>query len=294
MELDYEYLARISKDAVLYTSRKTTNILDGGYNSVYRGKSLEFFDFKEYSLGDDITSIDWKSSSRTDTLLVRRYIAEKKHSVLVIGDTGSKMDADTPTGDYKADIALMSMGVIGYLLGRQGSDVGFACTTQKGITTTPFKSGGICVEELLRTYGANIFEDHHTDLNALIMDILQSFPTRRMIIFVITDIAGLKAVNNVTLSRMTEKNDVYFICIDDAPVTGPRVYDRIGEEYIDRFLAGSRSLKKAEEEEKNKILNRFKHDALRNRVVLERVSTESAVVDTVLNLFERGRSGIFG
>lgn len=294
MELDYEYLARISKDAVLYTSRKTTNILDGGDNSVYRGKSHEFFDFKEYSLGDDITSIDWKSSSRTDTLLVRRYIAEKKHSVLVLGDTGSKMDADTPSGDSKADIALMSLGVIGYLLARQGSDVGFACTGEKGITTTPFKSGGIIVEELLRTYGEYIFQDHRMDMNSLIDNILQSFPLRRMIIFVVTDISGLKTIQPEILSRMTERNDVYFICIEDAPITGGRVYDRIGGEYVDRYLAGSRALKKAEKKEKSRILTRFKNDALRNRVVLERVENEEDVIDTVLNLFERGRSGIFG
>ena len=204
------------------------------------------------------------------------------------------MDADTPTGDYKADIALMSMGVIGYLLGRQGSDVGFACNGSKGVTTTPFKSGGACVEELMRTYGSSIFDDHSTDMNALIMNILQSFPMRRMIIFVITDITGLKSVKNETLSRMTDKNDVYFICINDAPVTGPRVYDRVSGEYVDRFLAGSRSLKKAEEAERLNILNRFKHDALRNRVVLGNVDTASGVVDTVLGLFERGRSGIFG
>lgn len=294
MELDYEYLARISKDAVLYTSRKTTNILDGGYNSVYRGKSLEFDDLKEYSQGDDITSIDWKSSSRTDKLLVRRYIAEKKHTVLIIGDTGAKMDADTPCGDYKADIALMSMGVIGYLLGRQGADVGFACSGEKGITNTPFRSGSQCIEELIRTYGSLVFENPRTDMNGLIMNMLQAFPMRRMIVFVITDISGLWAIDNMTLSRMTERNDVYFICIDDATVTGGRIYDRVGEEYIDRFLAGSRRLKKAEEEERNNILTRFKRDALRNRVVLERVQTASDVVDTVLNLFERGRSGIFG
>ncbi len=294
MELDYEYLARISKDAVLYTSRKTTNILDGGYNSVYLGKSLEFHDIKEYSQGDDITSIDWKSSSRTDRLLVRRYIAEKKHSVLIIGDTGSKMDADTPTGDYKADIALMSMGVIGYLLGRQGADVGFACSGKRGITNTPFKAGGQCVEELLRTYGASIFDNPSSDMNGLIMNMLQAFPMRRMIMFVITDIAGLKAVKNETLSRMTERNDVYFICIDDASVTGRRVYDRVGEEYVSRFLAGSKALKKAEDAERDSIMSRFKLDALRNRVVLERVQTASDVVDTVLDLFERGHSGIFG
>ena len=294
MELDYEYLARISKDAVLYTSRKTTNILDGGYNSVYLGKSLEFHDIKEYVQGDDITSIDWKSSSRTDRLLVRRYVAEKKHSVLIIGDSGVKMDADTQTGEYKANIALMSMGVIGYLLGRQGADIGFACSGKSGVINTPFKAGGNCIEELLRKYGESILEDPTSDVGSLIMSMLQAFPMRRMIIFVITDISGLKSVGNDILSRMTERNDVYFICVDDARATGGRVFDRVGGEYIDRFLAGNRSLKKAEEAEINGIMTRFKQDALRNRVVLERVNSESEVVDTVLNLFERGRSGIFG
>ena len=294
MEIDYEYLARISKDAVLYTSRKTTNILDGGYNSVYLGKSHEFQDLKDYSQGDDITSIDWKASSRTDRLLVRRYIAEKKHSVLIIGDTGAKMDADTSVGEYKANIALMSLGVIGYLLGRQGSDVGFACSGSSGIVNTPFRSGGICVEELLRKYGASIFDNPTTDMNGLIMNMLRSFPTRRLLVFVITDLAGLKSVKASTLSRLTEKNDAYFICVDDASLTGGRVYDRVGEEYVDRFLAGSRKLRKAEEAERNKILATFKNDALRNRVVFDRVASEANVVDMVLNLFERGRSGIFG
>ncbi|MBP5554243.1 MAG: DUF58 domain-containing protein [Lachnospiraceae bacterium] len=294
MEIDYEYLARISKDAVLYTSRKTTNILDGGYNSVYLGKSHEFQDLKEYSQGDDITSIDWKASSRNDRLLVRRYIAEKKHSVLIIGDTGAKMDADTSLGESKANIALMSLGVIGYLLGRQGSDVGFACSGSGGIVNTPFRSGGICVEELLRSYGASIFDNPATDIDGLIMNMLRSFPTRRLLVFVITDLAGLKSVRNSTLSRLTEKNDAYFICVDDASLTGGRVYDRVGEEYVDRFLAGSRSLRKAEEAERNNILSSFKKNALRNRVVFDRVASEANVVDTVLNLFERGRSGIFG
>ena len=294
MKIDYEFLTRISKDAVLYTSRKTTNILDGGYNSVYIGKSMEFLDLKDYSLGDDITSIDWKASSRNDTVLVRRYIAEKKHSILVIADTGLKMDADTSKGSYKADIALMSLGVISYLLGRQGSDVALAFADEKGIVTTPFKAGGIYVEELIHTYGKSVFAEHRTDMNQLIMNELQLFSMRRMVVFVITDILGLQSIRYDTLSRMTEKSDVYFICVDDAFATGKRVYDRIGETYIDRYFAGSGMLKRAEKKERTRIMNRFKEDALKNRVVLESVANEASVVDTILNLFERGRSGIFG
>lgn len=294
MEIDYDYLIGICKDAVLYTSRKTTNILDGGYNSVYLGKSLDFHDLKEYSPGDDITSIDWKGSSKTGTLLVRRYIAEKKHSVLIIGDTGTKMDADTSSGEYKADIALMEAGVIDYLLGRQGADIGFVCSGVKGEIYTPFRSGGISVEKLLHTYGEAIFEDPSSDMNSLIMDALRTFPMRRMIIFVITDMAGLKTVKSETLLRMSDKNDVYFICLDDAYATGRRVYDRIGENYIDGFMSGSRKLRKAEKAERDNILNSFKLDALRNRVVFERTSSASGVVDGIINMFERGHRGIYG
>ena len=294
MDIDYDYLIGISKDAVLYTSRKTTNILDGGYSSLYMGKSLEFHDLKDYAPGDDITSIDWKCSSRADSILVRRYIAEKKHSVLIIGDTGSKMDADTPKGDHKADIALMTAGVLNFLLGRQGADVGFACSGRKGEIYTPFRSGGASVEKLLHTYGEVIFEDPSSDMNSLIMDCLRAFSTRRMIVFVITDLAGLKTVASDTMLRLSDKNDVYFICVDDARVTGRRVYDRVGENYIDGFIAGSRSLRKAEERERNEILSRFKLDALRNRIVFDRIEKASDVVDKVIDMFERGHSGIYG
>ena len=214
--------------------------------------------------------------------------------MLVIADTGLKMDADTPKGSYKADIDLMSLGVISYLLGRQGSDVALAFAGKDGIITTPFKAGGVYVEELIHTYGNSVFAEHRTDMDQLIMNELQLFSMRRMVVFVITDILGLKTIKNDTLSRMTEKSDVYFICIDDAFATGGRVYDRIGESYIDRYFAGSRALKRAEKKERSRIMNRFKADALKNRVVLETVANEESVVDTVLNLFERGRSGIFG
>jgi len=294
MEIDYDYLAGISKDAVLYTKRKTTNILDGGYGSVYMGKSLEFHDLKDYTPGDDISSIDWKCSSRTDSILVRRYIAEKKHSVLIIGDTGAKMDADTSSGDHKCDIALMCAGVLDHLLGRQGADVGFVCSGQKGETYVPFRSGGFGTEKLLHTYGEAIFEEPLSSLNDLAMDALRTFSVRRMIIFVITDILGLSSVESETLLRMSDRNDVFFVCIDDAYVTGGRVYDRIGGNYIDGFLSGNRALRKAEEAQRKDILDRFKNIALRNRVVFEKMDSMSGVTDGIINMFERGHSGIYG
>ena len=44
MKIDYEYLSKIRRAVALYTKRKTSNILDGDFHSIHRGRSLEFDD----------------------------------------------------------------------------------------------------------------------------------------------------------------------------------------------------------------------------------------------------------
>ncbi len=39
---------RIKANISIYTNKKTSNILDGTYNSIYKGKSLNFEDLREY------------------------------------------------------------------------------------------------------------------------------------------------------------------------------------------------------------------------------------------------------
>ena len=108
--MNYDYLAKIRGAVTLYTKHKTSNILEGGFRSLYRGRSLEFDDLKEYDFGDNVHDIDWKSSSRSGKILIRRYVAEKKHNVLFVCDSGPKMDAHTSAGCSKTELALMIFG----------------------------------------------------------------------------------------------------------------------------------------------------------------------------------------
>ena len=89
MKLDYEYLSRIRRAVALYTKRKTSNILDGDFHSIHRGRSMEFDDLKTYTFGDDVHDIDWKSSSRMGDILVRRYMTDRRHNVMFVVDCGS-------------------------------------------------------------------------------------------------------------------------------------------------------------------------------------------------------------
>ena len=66
------YLNRIKANISIYARTNTSSLLDGNYKSIYKGKSLNFDDLREYVVGDNVKDIDWKASSRTRKLLVKQ------------------------------------------------------------------------------------------------------------------------------------------------------------------------------------------------------------------------------
>lgn len=72
-----KYITKIKANLSVYAKKKTSNILEGAYNSIYKGKSMNFEDLREYVIGDNVKDIDWKASARSDKILIKQYIAEK-------------------------------------------------------------------------------------------------------------------------------------------------------------------------------------------------------------------------
>ena len=66
-----DYITRIKANVNIFATKKTSNVLDGTYVSVFMGRSMNFEDLREYVPGDSIRDIDWKSSSRSRSLLVK-------------------------------------------------------------------------------------------------------------------------------------------------------------------------------------------------------------------------------
>ena len=154
--MNYEHLSKIRASVALHTNKKTENILDGGFTSIFRGRSLDFDDLREYQQGDNVRDIDWKSSSKTGKTLVRRYIAERKHNVLFVCDSGEKMIGDTATGESKAVIAENVLGTLMYLINRQGDDYALLQKNREGVDFSYFKSGPVHFERLMTSYENNL------------------------------------------------------------------------------------------------------------------------------------------
>ena len=86
-------LTKIKTQLVIHSRRKVTGLLEGQYASLHAGRSLDFSDLRDYLPGDDVSDIDWKASARTGSLLVKRYVADRKHTLFLLVDTGRELAA---------------------------------------------------------------------------------------------------------------------------------------------------------------------------------------------------------
>ena len=285
--MDMKYITKIKANFSIYTKKKTSNILDGSYNSIYKGKSMNFEDLREYVIGDNVKDIDWKASARSNKILIKQYIAEKKHNVLFILDTGKKMLADTRDLENKKDVALMSVGTICYLVDKNGDSISAIYKGKEKIKLFPFKTGLYNIERILNSYEKEI--DSENNIEELVEYVLK-FIKRRMIIFVVTDIDGMNNVSEDTLKRLALLHDVMFINISDAFMTGYNAFDVDKDTYIPDYILEDEKLKDIELEIKNKVYNDVKSKFKKYNIVTTTFNKEKDIVNDVFKLLERRRN----
>ena len=282
-----KYITKVKANLTIYTKKKTTNILEGTYNSIYKGKSMNFEDLREYTIGDNVKDIDWKASARSNKILIKQYIAEKKHNVLFILDTGKKMLADTKELEPKKEVALMTVATIGYLVDKHGDTISAIYKTKNNIKLFPFKTGLYNIEEILNSYEKEISAENN--LENLINYVLK-FIKKRMIIFIVTDIDGMSNISEQTLKKLSFLHDVMFINISDALMTGYNAFDIEHESYIPHYILEDEKLKNIEIEIKEKMYNEIEEKLKKYKMITVTINEQKNIINDVLKLLERRKN----
>ena len=70
--------------------------LKGGRRSVKRGQSVEFADYRDYSLGDDLRQLDWNVYARLEKLFVKLFVEEEDVTVTLLIDASASMATGAP------------------------------------------------------------------------------------------------------------------------------------------------------------------------------------------------------
>ena len=68
------------------TSRMVTDVFAGQYQSVFKGKGMEFDEVRDYQPGDDIRSIDWNVTARMGHPYVKKFVEERELTVMLLLD----------------------------------------------------------------------------------------------------------------------------------------------------------------------------------------------------------------
>lgn len=84
--------------------------LDGRAAVQVRGPGTEFDSLREYVIGDDVRSIDWRATARRSDVVVRTWRPERDRRVLIVLDTGRTSAVrvlDAPRIDASIEAALL-------------------------------------------------------------------------------------------------------------------------------------------------------------------------------------------
>lgn len=246
------YLNKIKANVSIYARKNSSSLLDGSYKSIYKGKSLNFDDLREYVVGDNVRDIDWKASARSRNLLVKQYIAERRHNIMLILDTDRKMLAHGKDDDVKKDIALMSAGTIAYLCSKNGDAIGTIYNKNDEMEFFPLKSDLYNIEKILAKYDKDMTEENTSDINRT-LEYIKKHIKRSMIIFIITDLAGLESINELYFRELSMRHDIMLININDGFVFGKDVFDMDNDSYIPSIFSKNKHLFELEKEYKDNL-----------------------------------------
>jgi uncharacterized protein (DUF58 family) len=113
---DESFLRQLER-LMLVTRKAVRGGTKGVRRSVKRGQSVEFTDYRDYALGDDLRALDWNVYARLERLFIKLFIEEEDVTVHVLLDASASMDGGSPDKllfGKRAAAALAYVGLASY------------------------------------------------------------------------------------------------------------------------------------------------------------------------------------
>jgi uncharacterized protein (DUF58 family) len=193
------------------TRRLVEESLAGSYHSMFRGRGIEFAEVREYSLGDDVRTIDWNVSARMGHPFVKKFTEERELTVVLVVDvSGSgRFGTDAST---KMDLAAEIAALLGFSAIRNNDRVGLLLFTDRVEQYLPPRKGRQHALRVLREVLTAQPEGRGTRIGGA-LEFLQRVVRKRAVVFLISDFQdeGYERVVRV----VARKHDLVAVSITD-------------------------------------------------------------------------------
>ena len=197
------------------TPLKTKTLLSGVRAGQFKvqatGSGYDFDQLREYQNGDDFRRIDWKSSARTQTLLLREYKDERSRSTHVLLDASGSMNY----GSQELLLADVAQDLVVALFGMArvtDDDLALYCSGNGGGSYFGPRAGERHLMHLIRVLKSDIAYQGDTSLQHM----LSSFSRRcrkKSLVFLISDFIDHNY--ETTIRFLTRQHEVAIIRLRD-------------------------------------------------------------------------------
>lgn len=193
------------------TGRLVSETFAGQYQSVFKGRGIEFSEVREYVPGDDIRSIDWNVTARANKPFVKQYIEERELTLMILCDVSGSQgfgSASKPKSEAAAELAAM----FAFSALKNSDKSGLLLFSDKPELYIPPRKGKNHSLRIIRELLAFTPKSRGTDI-AMALRTANRVMKRRGIVILISDFAAPDYTREVRLTA--KRHDLIPVVITD-------------------------------------------------------------------------------
>jgi uncharacterized protein (DUF58 family) len=153
-------------------------------------------------------------------VLIKRFVSEKHHKILLIADAGRNMSALTPAGEVKRDVAVNVLGAIGLITLGRSDQIGMVFGDSRGSVNIRQRRGETHIESMLhRFYGHTLAKPGPSDIASQLAYTATHY-RHRLLIIVVSDEPDVDAHLDDVVTRLAARHDVMWVMVSDMPALG--------------------------------------------------------------------------
>lgn len=229
------------------TSRKVTDIFAGQYQSVFKGRGMEFHEVREYLPGDDIRMIDWNVTARAGHPYIKKFVEERELTVMLLLDASQSCCFGSGKR-LKSQVAAELCSVLAFSAIQNNDKIGLVIFTDEIEKFIPAKKGLSHTLRIIRE--ALYYKPARKNTNITsALEYLNHITKRKTICFLISDFIDrgfekLLAVSNrrhdiialtITDPREIELPNVGIIRLNDAETEENFIIDTGNSDFREQY-----------------------------------------------------------
>jgi len=205
-----EILKKVQRIQIV-ADKMVNDLFAGQYQSVFRGRGMEFDEVREYQPGDDVRNIDWNVTARSGIPYIKRYSEERELTIIFLVDV-SASGAFGSVDRSKLEMVIEVAALLMFSALKNNDKVGLILFCDEVIQYFPPNKGKATVLRFIRELVSSRPVPRDTNLDEA-LQFLNRVQKKRSVVFLISDFIGSAA--DKTMGVTNQRHDLVAVTVAD-------------------------------------------------------------------------------